>query len=94
MWDDGEWFVVEADESDGTFVELPAEVAIVTNVEADHLDFYGSLEVIEATFDRFLDAPGPNVVCADDPIAARLGREHGAVLYGTSELADIRIVDR
>jgi len=93
VWDEGEWFVVEADESDGTFVELPAEIAIVTNVEADHLDFYGSLDAIESTFDRFLEAPGPNVVCADDPIALRLGQRHGAVLYGTSELADVRIVD-
>ncbi|MEY2421656.1 MAG: UDP-N-acetylmuramate--alanine ligase [Acidimicrobiaceae bacterium] len=93
VWSDGDLFVVEADESDGTFVELPAEIAIVTNVEADHLDFYGSLDAIEASFDRFLQAPGPNVVCADDPIAARLGRAHGAVLYGTSEDADVRIVD-
>ena len=43
VWDGGEWFVVEADESDGTFVELGAEIAVVTNVEADHLDHYGSL---------------------------------------------------
>ena len=43
VWNDGEWFVVEADESDGTFVELGAEIAVVTNVEADHLDHYGSL---------------------------------------------------
>jgi len=41
-WSHGEWFVVEADESDGTFTELPAEVAVVTNVEADHLDHFGS----------------------------------------------------
>ena len=93
VWDDGDLFVVEADESDGTFVELPADLAIVTNVEADHLDYYGSLDAIEAAFDRFLDAPGPNVVCADDPIAARLGQAHGAVLYGTSADADVRIVN-
>ena len=93
VWDSGELFVVEADESDGTFVELPAAIAVVTNVEADHLDFYGSIDAIEAAFDRFLEAPGPNVVCADDPIAARLGRAHGAILYGTSEDADVRIVD-
>jgi UDP-N-acetylmuramate--alanine ligase len=93
VWNDGDLFVVEADESDGTFVELPADLAIVTNVEADHLDYYGSIGAIEAAFDRFLEAPGPNVVCADDPIAARLGRAHGAVLYGTSEDADVRIVN-
>jgi UDP-N-acetylmuramate--alanine ligase len=65
----------------------------VTNVEADHLDYYGSLAVIEETFDRFLEAPGYKVVCADDPIAAALGRGHGAVLYGTSDDADVRVVD-
>ena len=94
VWADGEWFVVEADESDGTFVELPAEHVVVTNVEADHLDHYGTLDVIETTFERFLaQSPGPNVVCADDPIAARLGRASGAVMYGTDESADVRIVD-
>jgi UDP-N-acetylmuramate--alanine ligase len=94
VWADGQWFVVEADESDGTFVELPAEHVVVTNVEADHLDHYGSLDVIESTFERFLaQSPGPNVVCADDPIAARLGRASGALLYGTDPDADVRIVD-
>jgi len=93
-WDTGEWFVVEADESDGTFTELAAEVAVVTNVEADHLDYYGDMEAIEAAFDRFLAAaPGPTVVCADDPVAARLGRAHGSLTYGTAEGADVRILD-
>jgi UDP-N-acetylmuramate--alanine ligase len=93
VWDDGDWFVVEADESDGTFVALPAEHVVVTNVEADHLDYYGTLAEIEAAFDRFLDAPGVKVVCADDPIASTLGRAHDAILYGTSDDADVRIVD-
>jgi UDP-N-acetylmuramate--alanine ligase len=93
-WTESDLFVVEADESDGTFVELPAEIAVVTNVEADHLDHYGSLAAIEGAFERFLrQAPGPNVVCADDPLAAELGRASGALLYGTSEGADYRIVD-
>jgi UDP-N-acetylmuramate--alanine ligase len=65
----------------------------VTNVEADHLDYYGTLAEIEAAFDRFLDAPGVKVVCADDPIASALGRAHDAILYGTSDDADVRIVD-
>ncbi len=93
VWDDGDWFVVEADESDGTFVELPAEHVVVTNVEADHLDYYGTLSEIEAAFDRFLDAPGVKVACADDPIAATLGRAHDAVLYGTSNDAVVHIVE-
>ncbi|MEY2571727.1 MAG: UDP-N-acetylmuramate--alanine ligase [Acidimicrobiaceae bacterium] len=93
-WSDGDLFVVEADESDGTFVELPAAIAVVTNVEADHLDHYGTFAAIEREFERFLrQAPGPNVVCADEPTAARLGRETGALLYGTDAAADYRIVE-
>ena len=93
-WDDGEWFVVEADESDGTFLELGAEVAVVTSVEADHLDRYGDLDAVVAAFRAFLDgASGPRVVCADDALAAALGRELGAVSYGTSDDADYRMQD-
>ena len=46
VWAEGEWFVVEADESDGTFLELQTEVAVVTNVEADHLDHYGGFDAL------------------------------------------------
>lgn len=94
VWNDSEWFVVEADESDGTFVELPAEAVVVTNVEADHLDRWGSLDAIVEAFDRFLaQAPGARVACADEPNAARLAARHGATTYGTSPEADWRIVD-
>ncbi|HSL58273.1 MAG TPA: UDP-N-acetylmuramate--L-alanine ligase [Acidimicrobiales bacterium] len=94
VWDDGEWFVVEADESDATFLELGAEAVLVTNVEPDHLERWGSLAAIEDGFRRFLaDATGPRVVCADDPGAARLGAEVGAVTYGTDPGATWRIVD-
>ncbi len=93
-WDDGELFVVEADESDGTFVELGAEAVLVTSVEADHLDFWGSLGAIEDAFARFVaEAPGPKVVCADDAGAARLATVLGTVTYGVAEDADYRIVD-
>lgn len=92
-WSDGEWLVVEADESDGTFVELRAEAVVVTSVEPDHLDFYGTPAAIEEAFTRFLEAPGPKVVSADDPVAARLGRAAGAVTYGCAEDADYRIVN-
>ena len=94
VWSDGDWFVVEADESDGTFVELGADQVIVTSVEADHLDYYGDLAGVEAAFDRFVgDAPGPNLVCADEPGAARLGARHGARTYGTDPSADYVIID-
>jgi UDP-N-acetylmuramate--alanine ligase len=93
-WDDGDWLVVEADESDGTFLQLPSAIAIVTSVEADHLEHYGSLAVLEDAFDRFLGhAAEHRLVCADDPGAAALGRDHGAVSYGTSSAADMRMVE-
>ena len=93
LWDDGEWFVAEADESDGTFLELGAEVAIVTSVEPDHLEHYGSYADLVRAFERFLaDAKGPRVVCGDDPEAARLGRAVDAVTYGTDEAADYRMI--
>jgi len=93
--DDGEWFVVEADESDGTFLELPAEAAIVTNVEADHLDHYGSFAALVDAFDRFVgQVSGPCVVCADEPNAAALAARTGARTYGTAAHADYRIVER
>ena len=94
VWDEGEWLVVEADESDGTFLELPAEAAVVTSVEPDHLEHYGTFDAVVAAFDRFLaGTTGPRVVCADDPEAHRLARSRGATTYGTSEDADYRMVD-
>lgn len=93
VWDVGEWFVVEADESDGTFLEIGCEVAVVTNVEPDHLDHYGDFAGLVAAFERFLAAaPGPKVVCADDPVARQLALAAGALTYGTDESADYRMV--
>ncbi len=92
-WSDGEWFVVEADESDGTFLDLPRRTAVVTNVEPDHLEFYGGVEAMNAAFGRFIaETPGDRIVCADDVEAARLAAEVGAVTYGTSADADYRMV--
>jgi UDP-N-acetylmuramate--alanine ligase len=95
VWDGlGDLLVVEADESDGTFVELPAEAVLLTNVEPDHIEHYGTFEALRVAFVRFLDqAPGPHVVCADDPLAAQLGMARGAIGYGTNEAADYRMVD-
>ena len=95
-WDPrGEWFVVEADESDGTFLELGAEAVVVTSVEADHLEFYGGLAGLEGAFDRFVAEPsGPAVVCADDPGARRLvsaRRRDEVWTYGQAEDADLHI---
>lgn len=94
VWDAGELFVVEADESDGTFLELDAEGVIVTNVEADHLDHFGSLAAIRTAFDQFVaQARGPRIICIDDPAAAALATAHEAVTYGTNEAADYCIID-
>ncbi len=73
VWDDGEWLVVEADESDGTFLELECEIAVVTSIEPDHLDHYGSFENLGEAFGRFLAAASSGaVVCSDYAVAARL----------------------
>ena len=96
VWDTaGEWFVVEADESDGTFLELVADAVLVTNIEPDHLDHYGSFEELASAFESFVDrAPGPRVVCTDDQRAAAMAeRIGGCVTYGRSPEADYRIVD-
>lgn len=87
------WMVVEADESDGTFLELGAEIAVVTSLEPDHLEHWGSWEALEAGFDTFLAGASTNVVCADDTAAKALGARHGSITYGTSEDADYRMTD-
>ena len=69
VWDSGEWLVVEADESDRTFLRLVPEVAVVTSVEPDHLETYGSFETLREAFRSFMaDAP-TTVVSADDATA-------------------------
>lgn len=98
-WGDGELFVVEADESDGTFVELGADVVVVTNIEPDHLEHYGSFDALLAAFERFVtEASGPRVFCVDDPHAAALAARLRAagvdvLTYGTDKSADYRMVE-
>jgi UDP-N-acetylmuramate--alanine ligase len=92
-FDQGEWLVVEADESDGTFLELAPDSALVTNIEPDHLDHYGGFEQLVDAFRRFVESvPGTRVLCADDPVAARLAATtRGARTYGFDEDADFHI---
>ena len=85
--------VVEADESDGTFLRLATDVAVVTNVEPDHLEHYGDFATLVAAFRTFLDGAEEQVVCADDEVAAELAAATGASTYGTSPDADVRISD-
>lgn len=89
----GPLMVLEADESDGSFLAGPRAAALVTNVEADHLEFWGSFPALVEGFREFLaGTAGPRVVCVDDPTLAVLRDEVGAIGYGRSEDADYRIV--
>ncbi|MFC4536482.1 UDP-N-acetylmuramate--L-alanine ligase [Sphaerisporangium dianthi] len=93
----GEVFVAEADESDGSFLMLAPQIAVVTNVEADHLDNYGDPQAVYDSFARFVERIGSVlVVCADDPGAAALiplARARGLRVrtYGETEGADFRV---
>lgn len=94
----GEHCVVEADESDGSFLHLSPHLALVTNVEEDHLDHYSGFDEIERAFGDFVartDMGGIVVLCADDPAAAALARCASArvVTYGKSPSADVRCTD-
>ena len=85
VWDSGEWLVVEADESYGTFQAISPDLAVLTNVEPDHLDYYGTFDALRTAFSTFLASVGRGaVVCSDDPEAAAIGREHGAITVGTA----------
>jgi UDP-N-acetylmuramate--alanine ligase len=95
-------FVAEADESDGSFLNYRPRIAVVTNVEPDHLDHYGTAEAVYESFDRFtalLPADGVLVACADDAGALALAertRERGntrVVLYGTRAGSDMVLHD-
>jgi UDP-N-acetylmuramate--alanine ligase len=93
----GRWYVVEADESDGSFLHLAPYVAVVTNVEADHLDHYSGIEEVRETFAAFLgnvDADGVSVLCADDRGLLELASASRArvVTYGRADDAHVRLV--
>ncbi len=97
----GKWMVVEADESDGTFTRLPTQIGIVTNCDPEHLDYYGSVEAMNAAYETFMrNIPfyGLVVACIDHPVVAemieRLGlKQDGRRIftYGQAAEADIRV---
>ncbi|MDL4821543.1 UDP-N-acetylmuramate--L-alanine ligase [Actinomadura opuntiae] len=95
----GDVFVAEADESDGSFLMYTPRIAVVTNVEADHLDNYGGFEMVKENFARFVDRvePGGTLVAgADDPVAMELAeraRARGLTVrtYGEAQGADLRV---
>ena len=92
-WGVGDWFVVEADESDGTFLELGHTIGLVTNVEPDHLEYYGNEANMRAAFADFVAASRVAVVCADDPGAQGLAMSSNVVTYGTSPDATYAMAD-
>jgi UDP-N-acetylmuramate--alanine ligase len=95
----GDWMVVEADESDGTFVKLPATIAIVTNIDPEHLDHYRGFEGLKRAFDTFVEnIPfyGFAVLCIDHPeVQAMIGRvsDRRLITYGYGPQADVRAVN-
>jgi UDP-N-acetylmuramate--alanine ligase len=95
----GEWMVVEADESDGTFLKLPADVAIVTNVDPEHLDHFKTFDAVQDSFRTFVEnVPfyGFSVMCIDHPVVQSLvGRieDRRTITYGENPQADVRLVD-
>ena len=95
----GEWMVVEADESDGTFVRLPSTIAVITNIDPEHLDHYGSVEALHQGFETFAgNVPfyGLDILCIDHPVVQGLIprlSERRIVTYGFSPQAEIRAVD-
>ncbi|TAN21749.1 MAG: UDP-N-acetylmuramate--L-alanine ligase, partial [Actinomycetota bacterium] len=94
LWDQGPELVIEADESDGTFLHLGCDSVIVTNIEPDHLDYYGSYQALRDAFEKFVtQAPGAKVICSDSSDANVLLGIAGTVSYGFSEQSDYRISD-
>lgn len=98
----GPWMVVEADESDGTFVRLPTQIGIVTNADPEHLDFFGDVETMNAAYETFMqNIPfyGLLVACIDHPVVAKLVDGLGLhrdgrrlYTYGETQGADIRLL--
>lgn len=89
----GDLLVVEADEYDRTFHELHPQIAVVTNIEADHLEYYGTFEAIEESFETFVrGSRGVVIGCIDDPAVARLLAKFptSVIPYGLSEEAEVR----
>ncbi len=93
----GDWMVVEADESDGTFLKLPADIAIVTNVDPEHLDHFKTFEAVKEAFRAFVEnVPfyGFAVMCTDHPVVqALVGRmeDRRIITYGENPQADVRL---
>ncbi|MFC0220642.1 UDP-N-acetylmuramate--L-alanine ligase [Pseudochelatococcus lubricantis] len=95
----GDWMVVEADESDGTFLKLPADVAVVTNIDPEHLDHFGTYDKVKEAFRAFVEnLPfyGFAVMCIDHPVVQDLVgaiEDRHVITYGQNPQADVRLLD-
>jgi len=95
----GKWMVVESDESDGSFIKLPAEAVVVTNISKEHLSHYGSFENMQEAFKRFIEnipAHGFAVLCADHPVVQRLStqiKDRRIVTYSLDRKAEVSCCD-
>ncbi len=96
---DGEWLIAEADESDGTFIKIPATIGVITNIDPEHLDFYGSFDALRAAFRTFLEnLPfyGLAVLCHDHSEVRTLAEEikdRRVLTYGIDGGADVQAVN-
>jgi UDP-N-acetylmuramate--alanine ligase len=96
---EGDWMVVEADESDGTFLKLPADIAVVTNIDPEHLDHYGTFDKVREAFRLFVESVpfyGFGVMCIDHPeVQALVSRieDRRVVTYGENPQADVRFAN-
>lgn len=95
----GDWMVVEADESDGTFTKIPVTIGVITNIDPEHLDYYGSYDALKDAFRQFIDnLPfyGFAVLCADHPEVVALSAkiiDRRIITYGTNPQSDVRAIN-
>jgi UDP-N-acetylmuramate--alanine ligase len=99
----GKWMVVEADESDGTFLKLPTQIGVITNIDPEHMDYWPSVDALHLAFSQFIEAIpfyGLAVACIDHPVVRELlaklgGAANGrrTVTYGVARDADIRLIN-
>jgi UDP-N-acetylmuramate--alanine ligase len=99
----GDWMVVEADESDGTFLKLPTQIGVVTNIDPEHMDYWQTLPALHQGFQQFIEAIpyyGLAVACIDHPVVRELFAKLGGaangrrtLTYGVARDADIRLVN-
>lgn len=90
----GKWCIAEADESDGSFLKLPGEFALITNIDPDHMDYYGSIEELHAAFEKFAEQGRVAVLGIDHPevyaLWQKLKGKHKCITYGLHQEADVR----